>query len=106
MTPDKYFRVYSRAWTGMTGFLRPRNFRHLATCCRLPVDDAYGGYAGFCYLRLVADAWRTCERRAVTTAVRGITSETVQARRSPVYSKTVSWPKVPLTSGWFSYEAP
>lgn len=52
-----------------TGFLADPKFQHLRDL--LP-DPIRFGYAGFCFLRLTADAWRTCQRRPVESVVRGI----------------------------------
>lgn len=52
-----------------TGFLADPKFQHLRDLLPDPIQF---GYAGFCYLRLVADAWRTCERRPIRDVVRGI----------------------------------
>jgi hypothetical protein len=52
-----------------TGFLADPKFQHLRDL--LPDSIRYG-YAGFSYLRLAADAWRTCDREPIGTVVRGI----------------------------------
>lgn len=54
-----------------TGFLADPKFQHLRDL--LP-DPIRFGYAGFCYVRVVSDAWRTCQRRPVGDVVRGIES--------------------------------
>lgn len=52
-----------------TGFLADPKFQHLRDL--LP-DPLQFGYAGFSFLRLTADAWRTCGRRPIGDVVRGI----------------------------------
>lgn len=52
-----------------TGFLADPKFQHLRDLLPDPIQF---GYAGFSYLRLSADAWRTCERHALGDIVRGI----------------------------------
>jgi hypothetical protein len=52
-----------------TGFLADPKFQHLRDLLPDPVQF---GYAGFSYLRLSADAWRTCERHPLGDIVRGI----------------------------------
>jgi len=59
-----------------TGFLADPKFQHLRD---LIPDPIRFGYAGFCYLRLCADAWRTCDRRPISVVVRGIEDWAVTA---------------------------
>lgn len=61
-----------------TGFLADPKFLHLRDL--LP-DPVRFGYAGFCYVRLAADAWRTCERHLMGDIVRGIEADVVEALR-------------------------
>jgi hypothetical protein len=59
-----------------TGFLADPKFLHLRDLLPDPIEF---GYAGFCYLRLVADTWRTCERHAISSIVRGIEADALAA---------------------------
>lgn len=59
-----------------TGFMADPKFIHLRDLLPDPIAFAY---AGFCYLRLAADAWRTVERHSVRAIVRGIDQVTVDA---------------------------
>jgi hypothetical protein len=52
-----------------TGFLADPKYQHLKDLLPDPIQF---GYAGFCHLRLVSDAWRTTQRRPIRTVVRGI----------------------------------
>jgi hypothetical protein len=61
-----------------TGFLADPKFQHLRDL--LP-DPLKFGYAGFCYVRVVADSWRTCQRRPVGDVVRGIETWAADALR-------------------------
>jgi hypothetical protein len=61
-----------------TGFLADPKFQHLRDLLPDPIQF---GYAGFCYLRLTADAWRTCQRKPIGTVVRGIEVWAVEALR-------------------------
>lgn len=59
-----------------TGFLADPKFIHLRDL--IPDPQAFA-YAGFSYLRLAADAWRTCQRHQLRAIVRGLPDETVAA---------------------------
>lgn len=61
-----------------TGFLADPKFLHLRDLLPDPRDF---GYAGFCYVRLVADAWRTCQRHPIGDVVRGIDIASADALR-------------------------
>lgn len=61
-----------------TGFLADPKFQHLRD---LEPDPIRFGYAGFCYVRLCADAWRTCQRHAIGDVVRGIEVWAAEALR-------------------------
>lgn len=61
-----------------TGFLADPKFQQLRDV--LP-DPIRFGYAGFCFLRLTADAWRTCQRRHIDDVVRGIEGWAAEALR-------------------------
>lgn len=52
-----------------TGFLADPKFQHLRDLLPDPIQF---GYAGFCYVRIVSDAWRTCQRHPIGDVVRGI----------------------------------
>lgn len=61
-----------------TGFLADPKFQHLRDLLPDPIQF---GYAAFCFIRLTADAWRTCDRRAIHAVVRGIPEWTTDALR-------------------------
>ncbi len=59
-----------------TGFLADPKFQHLRDLLPDPIQF---GYAGFCFLRLTADAWRTCKQHPIADVVRGIEPWAVEA---------------------------
>jgi hypothetical protein len=61
-----------------TGFLADPKFQHLRD---LEPDPIRFGYAGFCYVRVVSDTWRTCQRRPIGDVVRGIETWAADALR-------------------------